>query len=174
MSCSWEEFCQCWGQDVRRNSMTSAVPAEIHMYYHTHICLSQHRWWNCEMHYLSSQAGQKNRSQIPKRWRQKALQSQALSLGIGYEIAYNFTFPEDPTRGAISSSSYGYIASLFCCHDDLPSWPKPWTQSRDCTYCHRSFISKQGAGRTGYASPALSSFIVYSWDLETQYSKVPV
>lgn len=41
----------------------------------------------------------------------------------GYEGAPNFTFPEDPTE-VISSSSYGYIASLFSCCAHLLSWPK--------------------------------------------------
>lgn len=134
------------------------------MYNHTYVCLSQHRWWNCKMHYLlCSQAGHENRSQILKRWSQKTLQSQVLSLGIGYGMAHDFAFPEDPTTGAISSRSHGYIASLFCCHADLPSWPKPWKQGRDCTYCHRSLISKQGAERTkrtGCASPC--SLLIHS------------
>lgn len=46
-------------------------------------------------------------------------------LKAGYEMAHNFTFPEDTKPGAISSSSYGYTASLFSCWADLPSWPKP-------------------------------------------------
>lgn len=164
-----------WGQNVRSDSMTSAVSAEIHVYIHTYICLSQHRWWNCKMHYLAcSQAGCKKRSQIQKRWKQRTLQSQVLSSGVGYERGHNFTFPEDSATGAVSSSSCGSVASLRCCHADLPSWPNPWKQGQDCSCCHRSFISRQGAERTGYASPALSLLIVYYWDLETQCRQVCV
>lgn len=50
-----------------------------------------------------------------------------------YEMAHNFTLPKDPKTGAISSSSYGCIVSLFSCCADLPSWPKtPETGLRPC------------------------------------------
>lgn len=83
-------------------------------------------------------------------------------LKAGYEMAHNFTFPEDPKPGAVSSSSYGYIASLFSCCADLPSWPKPLETGLRPYCCHRDFIIKVGAERTertGCTFPALS-FIV--------------
>lgn len=159
-SCHWEEFCQSWGQNDGSDSMTSAVPTEIHMHNHTYTHPSQHTWWNHTVHYLvCSQAGHKIRSPILKRWRQKALLSQVLSSGTGCEMAHSFIFPEDPTTGAISSSSNGYVASLFCCHADLPSWPKPWKQGQGCTYWHRSKRTE----RTGYASSDHSLYTTEIW-----------
>lgn len=79
---------------------------------------------------------------------------------------------QEPFPQALMGTQQAYSAVVLTFLHD----PNPWKQDWDHTCCHRPFAIKTRAertGRTGCTSLALS-FIVYCWNLETQYRQVSV